>query len=189
MALESRNSEQLGRITDRLGLYQNQLRGSDSHSSSTSSTTSATAPAATAAAMSRDPITCHVLNTLSGTPAANLRVTLTLLSGPDTVQSPLTYTATTDADGRVKNWAPLVGHSATVPAVLSALPTPDSKTNWSVRFEVGPWYEAQGVESFWPEVEVKFTVKGRGREGEEGWRHYHVPVLLGPWNYSTYRGS
>jgi 5-hydroxyisourate hydrolase len=38
-------------------------------------------------------------------------------------------------------------------------------------------------------VEVKFTVRGRGVEGEEDWRHYHVPVLLGPWNYSTYRGS
>lgn len=44
------------------------------------------------------------------------------------------------------------------------------------------------MESFWPEVEVKFVVQGRG-EGEEGWRHYHVPVLLGPWSYTTYRGS
>lgn len=139
--------------------------------------------------MSRDPITCHVLNTLTGTPAANLPVTLTLLSGPSTGQSPVSFRATTDADGRVKSWTPEAATSTTAPAVLSALPAADSKTNWSVRFEVGPWYEAQGVESFWPEVEVKFTVKGRGRDGEEGWRHYHVPVLLGPWNYSTYRGS
>ncbi len=144
--------------------------------------------------MSRDPITCHVLNTLTGTPAANLPVTLTLLSSPSsntTTQNP-TFTATTNADGRVANWSPspaTAGSSPNVPALLASLPASDSKTNWAVRFEVGPWYEAQGVESFWPEVEVKFTVKGRGKEGEGGWRHYHVPVLLGPWNYSTYRGS
>ncbi|KAA8646244.1 hypothetical protein EYZ11_000583 [Aspergillus tanneri] len=138
--------------------------------------------------MPRDPITCHVLNTLTGTPAANLPVTLTLLSSPSG-QSPISFRATTDADGRVKNWTPEATTSTTVPTFLSSLPAADSKTHWAVQFEVGPWYEVQGVESFWPEVEVKFTVKGRGREGEEGWRHYHVPVLLGPWNYSTYRGS
>jgi len=142
--------------------------------------------------MTRDPITCHVLNTLTGTPAANLPVTLTLLSSPSSPsgsQDPITFHATTDSDGRVKTWTPSAGTSITLPAVLSDLPAADSKTTWSLRFEVGPWYEAQGVESFWPEVEVKFTVRGRGREGEEGWRHYHVPVLLGPWSYSTYRGS
>jgi 5-hydroxyisourate hydrolase len=139
--------------------------------------------------MSRDPLTCHVLNTLTGTPAAHLPVTLTLLSAPTAGQGAVVYNATTDADGRVKNWTPATGTSSTVPAFLSSLPAPDSKTSWSISFKVGPWYEAQGVECFWPEVEVKFNVKGRGREGEEGWRHYHVPVLLGPWNYSTYRGS
>ncbi|KAL4768162.1 hypothetical protein BDW60DRAFT_211329 [Aspergillus nidulans var. acristatus] len=149
--------------------------------------------------MSRDPITCHVLNTLTGTPAANLPVTLTLLSSPFPAStSNVSFTATTNADGRVASWTPAVTEaspsasaSATVrlPNILASLPAPDSKTNWALRFEVGPWFEAQGVESFWPEVEVKFTVKGRGKEGEEGWRHYHVPVLLGPWNYSTYRGS
>ncbi|EPS29806.1 hypothetical protein PDE_04756 [Penicillium oxalicum 114-2] len=148
--------------------------------------------------MSRDPITCHCLNTLSGTPAANLPVTLTLLSAtpsssPGSSSSPeVTFHATTNADGRVAQWTPsksTASIATSVAEVLNALPAADSKTNWAVRFEVGPWYEAQGVESFWPEVEVKFTVKGRGREGEEGWRHFHVPVLLGPWNYSTYRGS
>jgi 5-hydroxyisourate hydrolase len=58
---------------------------------------------------------------------------------------------------------------------------------WAVRFDVGAWYAERGVESFWPSVEVQFVV--RGREGEDEWRHYHVPVLLGPWSYSTYRGS
>ncbi|GAQ36420.1 hypothetical protein AtubIFM55763_001263 [Aspergillus tubingensis] len=188
------SSGQLDKVTDRLSLYRNQLLQSPIHSTAqpfNNYNAASTLPQNTTA-MSRDPITCHVLNTLTGTPAANLPVTLTLLSAPSSSsQSPITFQATTDADGRVKNWEPTTTSSSasSVPAILSALPTADSKTNWSVRFDVGPWYEAQGVESFWPEVEVKFTVKGRGREGEEGWRHYHVPVLLGPWNYSTYRGS
>lgn len=165
------------RITNCLALYQQQV---DWPPLSTSYQQPATM---------RDPITCHVLNTLTGTPAANLPVTLTLLSSPAAPTSPVTFTATTNADGRVAKWTPSSGASASVPSILNALPAAESKTNWAVRFETGPWYEAQGIESFWPEVEVKFIVKGRGREGEEGWRHYHVPVLLGPWNYSTYRGS
>lgn len=139
--------------------------------------------------MARDPITCHVLNTLTGTPAANLPCTLTLLSSSSS--SPLavgsTFTAVTDSDGRIKTWTST--SSGTVSSILQSLPTPETKTNWSIRFDVGPWFEAQGIESFWPEIEVKFTVRGRGVEGVEDWRHYHVPVLLGPWNYSTYRGS
>ncbi|CBF83767.1 hypothetical protein AN2910.2 [Aspergillus nidulans FGSC A4] len=124
--------------------------------------------------MSRDPITCHVLNTLTGTPAANLPVTLTLLSSPfPAATSHVSFTATTNADGRVASWTPVTEASASVtasatvrlPDILASLPAPDSKTNWALRFEVGPWFEAQGVESFWPEVEVKFTVKGRGKEG------------------------
>lgn len=200
-------SNQSGRVTDRLILYQQQLIPQSRETTLKPTTTStSTSTPKKPTTMSRDPITCHVLNTLTGTPAANLPVTLTLLSSPaspsttdadvsQTNRSPsFAFQATTDQDGRVKNWTPAESSSlssppTSVPEILSSLPTADSKTNWSVRFAVGPWYEEQGVESFWPEVEVKFTVKGRGREGEEGWRHYHVPVLLGPWSYSTYRGS
>ncbi|KAL4882823.1 hypothetical protein BJY04DRAFT_186134 [Aspergillus karnatakaensis] len=188
----SLSSEHLGKVTDRLSQFQNHLLPT---SSTTSPSSESPATPTTTPKMSRDPITCHVLNTLTGTPAANLPVTLTLLPSPSantTTQTP-TFTATTNADGRVANWLPVSTSASdsqpSVPDVLAALPAPDSKTNWALSFQVGPWFEAQGVESFWPEVEVKFTVKGRGKEGEEGWRHYHVPVLLGPWNYSTYRGS
>ncbi|KAJ8189932.1 hypothetical protein LV164_007720 [Aspergillus fumigatus] len=191
--LQTQSTDQLVRASDRLALYQKQLLQASVLSPQITSSSHSISNAAKATdQMSRDPITCHVLNTLSGTPAANLPVTLTFLgssNGNNASQSPITFNATTDADGRVKNWTATAATATTVSGVLSSLPTADSKTNWAVRFEVGPWYEAQGIESFWPEVEVKFTVKGRGREGEEDWRHYHVPVLLGPWNYSTYRGS
>ncbi|KAJ5095382.1 hypothetical protein NUU61_004738 [Penicillium alfredii] len=186
MEISHQDSE--SRITNRLALFQHHL----THALPLSAPRPTKQPPTTTMA-TRDPITCHVLNTLTGTPAANLPVTLTLLSPPASPSSPVAFHATTNADGRVANWTPVGSSSAstseTVPTLLASLPAADSKTHWAVRFEVGPWYEAQGIESFWPEVEVKFTVKGRGREDEPGWRHYHVPVLLGPWNYSTYRGS
>jgi 5-hydroxyisourate hydrolase len=169
--METSEKIQLNTPAERLALYQRQI------SSSVQTTQRHT--------MARDPITCHVLNTLTGTPAANLPCTLTLLSG-----GTHSFKATTDSDGRIKAWETSANNATTTTAsILGALPAADSKTNWSIRFDVGPWFEAQGIESFWPEVEVKFTVRGRGVEGKDGWRHYHVPVLLGPWSYSTYRGS
>ncbi|KAL4918865.1 hypothetical protein BDW62DRAFT_59008 [Aspergillus aurantiobrunneus] len=193
---ESHSSDHLGKATDRLSLYQNHLLPRSSIAPPTNPRPESSP--SQSPAMPRDPITCHVLNTLTGTPAANLPVTLTLLSNPPSSsntpsqnQNP-SFTATTNADGRVASWSPnpaTTDASTSVPALLAGLPATDSKTNWALTFNVGSWFEAQGVESFWPEVEVKFTVKGRGKEGEDGWRHYHVPVLLGPWNYSTYRGS
>ncbi|KAL4952778.1 hypothetical protein BDW69DRAFT_16869 [Aspergillus filifer] len=192
-------NNQLGKATARLGLHQSHLSFSSTSSNLSSQLPQVRSQTLTPTpTMSRDPITCHVLNTLTGTPAANLPVILTLLSTPNSSPAQdIAFIATTNADGRVANWSPLSSEenvatqtpSVSVSDILAGLPASDSKTNWALTFNVGPWFEAQGVESFWPEVEVKFTVKGRGKEGLEGWRHYHVPVLLGPWNYSTYRGS
>ena len=136
------------------------------------------------------PITCHVLNTLTGTPAANLTCKLTLLSPlPSNRNSqrrsftqillPAEFSARTDADGRVRGWDPTQSHNLT--ETLAEFKDGE-RIAWSIKFEVGEWYGKQGVESFWPEIEVKFFV----RKGE---RHYHVPVLVGPWTYTTYRGS
>jgi 5-hydroxyisourate hydrolase len=49
-------------------------------------------------------------------------------------------------------------------------------------FATGPWFAAQGLHAFYPEVVVTFTVTDP-RE------HHHVPLLLSPYAYSTYRGS
>lgn len=127
------------------------------------------------------PITCHVLNTLSGTPAANLKATLTLLSPlPTGYSSTLpSFQAVTNSDGRVQDWESLKGSS--LANVLGAYDARE-KTAWSIKFDIGPWYDRLGIETFWPEIEIKFYV----RKGE---RHYHVPVLVGPWTYTTYRGS
>jgi 5-hydroxyisourate hydrolase len=132
------------------------------------------------------PITCHVLNTLSGTPAANLKAFLTLLvptkpSEPQggVPQPAISFHAVTNEDGRVKDWEPAAGQSL---ASLMDTFGQGEKIPWSIKFEIGAWYDGQGIECFWPEIEVKFYVK-------KGERHYHVPVLVGPWTYTTYRGS
>ncbi|ETI24960.1 hydroxyisourate hydrolase [Cladophialophora carrionii CBS 160.54] len=127
------------------------------------------------------PITCHVLNTLSGTPASGLKATLTLLSSNSSskTQPAVAFTASTNEDGRVKEWGPSAGKS--LQEVMEGY-SAGERIAWSIKFDIGPWYEEKGVESFWPEVEVKFYVK-------KGERHYHVPVLVGPWTYTTYRGS
>ncbi|KAL8243853.1 hypothetical protein R6Q59_010111 [Mikania micrantha] len=125
------------------------------------------------------PITCHVLNTVQGTPAADLKATLTLLGleGRGLGQPALSFTATTNEDGRVKEWTPASGK--TLQEVMETFQQ-GQRLPFSIKFDIGPWYEERGIESFWPEVEVKFYVKN-------GERHYHVPVLVGPWTYTTYR--
>lgn len=126
------------------------------------------------------PITCHVLNTVSGTPASGLKAHLTLLNpGSSSLQQGLTFNAVTNADGRVKEWD--AADDITLATAMNRFDDGE-RIAWSIRFEIGPWYEERGVESFWPEIEIKFCVK-------KGERHYHVPCLVGPWTYTTYRGS
>jgi 5-hydroxyisourate hydrolase len=123
----------------------------------------------------RAPITCHVLDTMTGKPAANIPVQLVLLepNGPAG-----TFTAITDADGRVKTWNAPPGPS--LQEVFDfAENYPTRSSVWSIKFDTGSYF---GVEhTFFPFVDISFTVK----PGE----HYHVPLLLGPWSYTTYRGS
>ena len=78
------------------------------------------------------------------------------------------YADHTDADGRIKGL-----HGETLLIV--------GKT-YRLTFHTSAYFEARGIESFYPKVEVQFVIGG-DRE------HYHVPLLLNPFGYSTYRGS
>ena len=82
----------------------------------------------------------------------------------ETAEGTLVKEAVTDADGRVGDLA-------------AELPTGD----YRLRFDTGAWFARQGVTAFYPEVVVAFTVADD--------RHHHVPLLLSPFGYSTYRGS
>lgn len=124
----------------------------------------------------KDPITCHVLDLTTGRPAPALSVTLTLLRplGPSTP-----FTAITNADGRVTKWQGQEGPS--LQEMFDNLAEhPDGRMVWVLKFETGQYF-GEG-NTFFPEVEVRFFVFPR-----EG--HYHIPLLLGPWSYTTYRGS
>ena len=72
--------------------------------------------------------------------------------------------AVTDADGRVRD--------------LDLLTAGTHR----VTFDTGAWFAATGTVGFYPEVTVAFTVTDPGQ-------HHHVPLLLSPFAYSTYRGS
>jgi 5-hydroxyisourate hydrolase len=108
-------------------------------------------------------LSTHVLDTALGRPAASLKVQLAVLEASG--WSVLCDRATDD-DGRARD--------------LSSGPL-EART-YRLRFETGPYLQAAHHKAFYPYVEVVFTVE---RAGE----HHHVPLLLSPFGYSTYRGS
>ena len=126
----------------------------------------------------KDAITCHVLDTTSGRPARGIDVTLTLLHplGPS---SPLK--ATTNEDGRVSRWNALDGPD--LKSVIRNLQEhSDAAIVWELVFQTGKYFGPG--KSFWPEVRLQFFSDAGDKNA-----HYHVPLLLGPWSYTTYRGS
>ena len=103
-------------------------------------------------------VTTHVLDTVTGLPAAGVAV---VLEGEG-----LSVAGVTDADGRLRDLGPDRLDPGT----------------YRVRFATSEWFLRQGRESFYPEVVVTLAVT-------EPDRHLHVPLLLAPYSYSTYRGS
>jgi 5-hydroxyisourate hydrolase len=109
------------------------------------------------------PITTHVLDTALGRPAAGMGVVLERQAG--SAWSELGR-GVTDADGRNRSlWA----------GELSA-------GVYRLTFATGAYFASQSVVGFFPEVAIVFRV-------DETRSHYHVPLLLSPFGYSTYRGS
>ena len=110
--------------------------------------------------MERSPITTHVLDTSAGRPVAGMEVSLEIKEGKGWV---LLGRGITDADGRLSNLL-LPDHA------LAA-------GTYRLTFATGA-----AARGFFPEVTIAFTVDDPGR-------HYHVPLLLSPFGYTTYRGS
>ena len=108
-------------------------------------------------------ITTHVLDTGTGRPAAGIPVRLERVDGP---RADAVAAAVTDADGRVRDWLP------------GGIPS----GRYRLVFETGDWFRAAGRESLYPEIVIDFAA-------EESVSHYHLPLLLAPYGYSTYRGS
>ena len=111
-------------------------------------------------------ITTHVLDTSGGRPAAHLAVALLRQEGDG--EWGVIGRDTTDADGRA--------------AALLPEGAPVTPGRYRLVFDTGAWHSSQGIAAFFPQVEVEFEVREAGRP-------HHVPLLLSPYGYSTYRGS
>ncbi len=111
-------------------------------------------------------ITTHILDTSRGKPAVGVAVTLSQL-GADGAGTELGR-GQTDADGRLKT---LVADGVTLAA-----------GDYRLTFDVGSYFAKDNVASFYPTVSITFRIAGTGE-------HYHVPLLLNPYGYSTYRGT
>jgi 5-hydroxyisourate hydrolase len=117
-------------------------------------------------------LTTHVLDTSSGRPAAGLTLQLLRIEGESRT---LLKTAATNADGRCD--APLLSGEAMTPGT------------YEIAFEVGAYFaRAAGGEppSFLDIVPVRFRIAPQGPDVAA---HLHVPLLISPYGYSTYRGS
>ncbi|TPX14397.1 uncharacterized protein E0L32_005361 [Thyridium curvatum] len=159
----------------------------------------------------QDRITCHVLDTTAGRPARGLRVRLELqapaAAGTTTAashhgqsaQPSRTFESQTDDDGRVRTWLPYSSSNASgeVPvytledvlgtaegeagaAAEGSSTTTTTTTTWTLRFDTEGYFGGPD-ETFFPEAAVTFRVAPG--------QHYHVPLLLSPYSYTTYRGS
>jgi len=109
-------------------------------------------------------ITTHVLDVSLGRPAANIAVVLESRSGTGTWAE--IGRGVTDADGRLKEFAP----EKDLPAGV-----------YRLTFETGAYFAARQIATLYPQVTILFETKVGS--------HYHIPLLLSPFGYSTYRGS
>ncbi|GJN87370.1 hypothetical protein Rhopal_000319-T1 [Rhodotorula paludigena] len=113
----------------------------------------------------RSPITCHVLDSTSGKPAPEMRIRLDRLNTTGFV---LQAQGMTDNDGRCSTLLP----SSTRLEVGI----------FKITFFVNEYFTKRGILSFYPFIEIPFEVKSADE-------HYHIPCLLSPYSYTTYRGS
>lgn len=111
-------------------------------------------------------ITTHVLDTTAGRPAEGIPVALDRQSGDGSWET--LGNSETGADGRCQDLLPQG--------------TPLEAGAYRLTFDAGSYFSTRKVETFYPQVTVTFTVRDASQ-------HYHLPLLLSPFGYSTYRGS
>ena len=111
-------------------------------------------------------ITTHVLDTSLGKPATGIPIELEQFN-PAGGWTRL-GAGRTDADGRLSTLLP-VG-------------APLQPGTYRLSFDTYDYFAAQGITPFYPEIRIVFSVRDTAP-------HYHVPLLLSPFGYTTYRGS
>ena len=109
-------------------------------------------------------LTTHILDTTKGKPAPGVRLSLHQQHEDDWKEIGL---GTTNNDGRVMD---LLKKDSFL-----------SLGTYKIRFETGEYFDKEGIHSFYPFVEIIFNITTQ--------EHYHIPLLISPHGYSTYRGS
>ncbi len=112
------------------------------------------------------PITTHVLDTAKGQPAQGVPVTLAYRDSSGAFSQ--IGQGTTDVDGRLKT---LIADAKTFKAGV-----------YQITFDTAAYFAKTGTPGFFPLVSIVFEIKDVSQ-------HHHVPLLLSPFGYSTYRGS
>lgn len=117
-------------------------------------------------------ITSHVLDTTRGLPASNLPITLYVKKTEDNNETSLFWhelaSGLTNNDGRVAN---LLADDITLPAGI-----------YRMHFKTSTYFEQKNEKGFYPFVDIVFEL-------DDSDNHYHIPLLLTAYGYSTYRGS
>ena len=108
-------------------------------------------------------VSTHVLDTALGRPASGVAIRLLRQHGADWRE---VFAGETDADGRVSALRDVAAAAG----------------SWRLTFDAGAYFQRRGLESFYTIVTVDFVL----RSGDV---HAHVPLLVSPFGYSTYRGS
>jgi 5-hydroxyisourate hydrolase/2-oxo-4-hydroxy-4-carboxy-5-ureidoimidazoline decarboxylase len=109
-------------------------------------------------------ITTHALDTSIGIPANKMLITLKGLKNNE--WNPISVGLTND-DGRISDVLP--------PGKLL------EPNTYTMTFNTNDYYESHGQKGFYPEVSIQFTVTDN--------THYHIPLLINPYGYTTYKGS
>lgn len=118
-----------------------------------------------AASAAQNPLSVHVLDLQSGQPTAGIEVTLEQRAG--------------------SGWRELARGVTNEQGRIPALYPEDQAmkaVDYRIVFKTGEHYKRKGQASFFPQIPVEFTVNAPTQ-------HYHVPLLLSPFGYSTYRGN
>ncbi|KAF8922035.1 hypothetical protein CPB85DRAFT_1265623 [Mucidula mucida] len=129
--------------------------------------------------MYKSPITCHILDSSSGRPAPNVEIRLQQFEkaqeeGGADLFNPIAR-GVTNSDGRCLDLLPPIETSEETKRTL----TPGL---YKIVFKVKEYFENKGQKCFYPWVEITFEL-------ENPTEHYHIPLLISPYSFTTYRGT
>ncbi len=109
-------------------------------------------------------ITTHILDTAKGKPAAGIRISI--YQGANDEWTEIIW-GVTNTDGRITD---LLKSDVTLQRGI-----------YKLRFETKDYFDKEQIPTFYPYIEIVFDLTGD--------EHYHIPLLLNPFGYTTYRGS